>query len=74
MWRQYVPSRRRATNNNNNVKNFAIVILVITVGLLLGVIMNLKRANDLHQYALVNDCKWSWQGTNYGDSRDYICK
>lgn len=73
MWRQYVPLKRRNININH-IKTIVIAILAIAVVLLLGVIVNLKRANNLRQYAINNNCEWSWQGTAYGDSRDYICK
>lgn len=52
-----------------------IVAVLVIIGLLLGVIgLNLKRANDLREYALANNCVWSWNGTAYGDDRDYVCK
>lgn len=55
-------------------KNWLIFGLVIIVVLLLGVISNLKSAYDLHQYAEANNCTWVYQGTAYGDDRDYTCK
>lgn len=60
--------------DKNNIKNIAIVIMAAIIVLLLGVLINLKRAYDLRQYAIANNCTWSWQGTYYGDDRDYICK
>lgn len=58
----------------NKIKNYAIAILVITVVVLFGVIVNLKRTIALREYAIANHCEWIWQGTYYGDDRDYICK
>lgn len=58
----------------NHTKNFVIAGLAFVVVLLLGVIVNLKRANDLRNYAIANDCSWTYQGTAYGDDRDYVCK
>lgn len=57
-------------------KRISIVVAVLVVlGLVaLVVIVNLKRAFDLHEYAIANDCTWTWQGTAYGDDRDYMCK
>lgn len=57
-------------------KRISIVVAVLVVlGLVaLVVIVNLKRAFDLHEYAIANDCAWTWQGTAYGDDRDYMCK
>lgn len=72
-------SVRRVTNNNcnkqaNKIKNIAIIVLLITVAALLGVVLNLKHSANMQNYAVTNDCTWTYQGTMYGDSRDYICK
>lgn len=71
-YRTYVESKEPL--NINRIKNIAIVILALIVVLLLGVILNLKRANNLREYAIANNCEWIYQGTYYGDDRDYICK
>lgn len=55
-------------------KNIVIAVLSGIVIVMLGVIVNLKRAYDLRQYAIQNECSWVYQGTAYGDDRDYICK
>lgn len=55
-------------------KNIIIAILAGAVVVLAGVIVNIKRANDLREYALANNCTWTYQGTAYGDDRDYVCK
>lgn len=55
-------------------KNIVIGVLACAVIVLAGVIVNMKRANDLRNYAIQNDCTWTYQGTMYGDDRDYICK
>lgn len=55
-------------------KKLAISILIAIIVILLGVIVNLKRAYDLYNYAIANNCEWSWNGTHYGDDRDYVCK
>lgn len=60
--------------NKKNNHNVAIAVLAFVVLALLGVIVNLKKANDLHEYAVANKCEWVYQGTAYGDDRDYICK
>lgn len=60
--------------SKEKLKTLAIAILCVVVALMLGVIKNLKTANDLHRYATANNCTWVWQGTAYGDDRDYICK
>lgn len=56
------------------IKNWLIAILVVAVVLMLGVILNLKRAYSLREYSIANNCEWTWQGTMHGDDRDYICK
>lgn len=59
---------------NMKVKNIVIVVLIIAVVIMLGVIRSLKRAYSLREYAIANDCTWQWQGSVYGDDRDYVCK
>ncbi len=56
------------------IKNWLIAILAAAVVLMLGVILNLKRAYSLREYSIANNCEWTWQGTMHGDDRDYICK
>ena len=63
--------KREETNMN---KNILITLLACAVVVLAGVIVNIKKANDLRNYAIANDCTWTYQGTMYGDDRDYICK
>lgn len=48
-----------------------LAVLAVIAGL---VIVNYNRALDLRAYAEAHDCAWTWQGTWYGDDRDYICK
>lgn len=50
----------------------SIVAIVSLLATYIGV--QVKRANDLHEYAIANNCTWKYQGTAYGDNRDYICK
>lgn len=53
----------------------AIVGIAVLAGmLLLGVMINRERDAQFERYALANDCEWVYQGTAYGDDRDYICK
>lgn len=32
------------------------------------------RNAQMTAYAAQNNCEWVYQGTMYGDNRDYICK
>ncbi len=60
--------------NKNTIKNIIIIVLSIVILITLAGLINLKRAFSLREYAIANDCEWTWQGTYYGDDRDYICK
>lgn len=70
----YVSKRATKKNSHEQVKDWIIAGLAIVVVLLLGVIVNLKRANNLREYAIANNCTWTWQGTATGTDADYICK
>lgn len=71
-----VQLRRRieVKETNMKIKNIAIVLLTVAVAGLLGVVISLKRAYDLREYSIANNCEWVYQNTYYGDDRDYICK
>ncbi len=49
-------------------------LIVLAAILLLGVMINRERDAQFERYALANDCEWEYQGTAYGDDRDFICK
>lgn len=71
----YVSKRQTARKFDvDKFKNYLIVLLAIAVALLLGVIVNLKRANNLREYEIANNCTWTWTGTATGTDADYICK
>lgn len=72
-WKQYVPPKRH-TFNKELSKTVVIVIFATAIVILLGVILNLKRAYSLREYSIAHNCEWIYQNTNYGDDRDYICK
>lgn len=55
------------------IKNFAIVGMAFIIGVLLVVIVNQRRANNMANYAIANDCEWVATGSMYGDDRDFIC-
>ena len=67
------PSKIKETKMTKTTK-IVIAVVAGVIVLALGVGLNLKRAFDLRDYAIANDCEWVWQGTWYGDDRDYICK
>lgn len=54
-------------------KNIVIAIMALVIGCLLVVILNQRRANNMANYAIANDCKWVATGSMYGDDRDFIC-
>ena len=64
--------RRQAAKEKR--KTIVIVALAITVALLLGVVLNLKRAYSLREYSIANNCSWTYLNTAYGDDRDWVCK
>lgn len=55
-------------------KNLIIAGLILTIAVMLVAGASEKKANELHEYATANNCTWVYQGTAYGDDRDYICK
>ena len=57
-----------------NIKNIIIVVLAVVVIVLAGLVKNVHMENNMIKYAAANNCTWTWQGTMYGDDRDYICK
>ena len=50
-----------------------IIIAALTIAALF-VGYRMVQAYNLAQYAKNNNCEWVYQGTGYGDDRDYICK
>lgn len=60
--------------NRAKFKNWLIAILTAVIVLLLGVIVNLKRAYSLREYSIANNCTWVWMGTATGTDQDYVCK
>lgn len=67
-------NQRLRIKQADKIKNVVIIVLLIMVAALLGAIVSLKRSANMQNYAIANDCTWTYQGTMYGDSRDYICK
>lgn len=57
-----------------DIKIFVVVGLVCVIVLLLGAVFGLKRQLRMQNYAIANDCTWTWNGSYYGDDRDYVCK
>lgn len=58
----------------DKIKNIMIVVLIVIAAFMAAEIIGMKRAENLRNYAIANDCTWTWQGTAYGDDRDYVCK
>lgn len=56
-------------------RGVAVIGAVVLIGMLLfGIWIIRQRDTGFEQYATANNCEWSWNGTAYGDDRDYICK
>lgn len=49
-----------------------IIVTVMVAAILVG--YRMVQAYNLAEYAKNNNCEWTYQGTSYGDDRDYICK
>lgn len=62
------------TQTKRDIAAFVIAGVVCVMLIMLGVIIGLKRTLRMTNYAMANDCTWHYQGTAYGDDRDYICK
>lgn len=62
-------------NKNQNKNGVAIIsVIAIVTMLLFGVMIIRERDAQFEQYATANNCEWVWQGTAYGDDRDFICR
>ena len=62
---------KKQTQQNNRL----VTIISLAVALVAVVYaINTHRAAQLASYAAANNCTWSYNGTAYGDSRDYTCK
>lgn len=60
---------------NTNDKRIAVIGFIVIISIVtFGIWIECKRNAEFEQYATAHNCKWVWQGTNYGDNRDYICK
>ena len=75
----YVNNKRGNTMNRTKKQtrqNNRLVTIISLVVALIAVVyaINTHRAAQLASYAVANNCTWSYNGTAYGDSRDYTCK
>lgn len=55
-------------------KNIIIGGLAFVIVLMFRVGIELKHNYDRELYAIKHNCKWSWEGTMYGDDRDFVCR
>ena len=61
---------KTTTKSSTLTISICIVITALSVAFAIG-----ERTNaQMDVYAAQNDCEWVYQGTWYGDDRDYICK
>ncbi len=58
----------------DRIKNIVIGVLSCAIVFLVCALIGQIKARNLREYEIANDCEWTWQGTMYGDDRDYICK
>ena len=63
---------KKQTQQNNNRLITIISLIVALVAVAYAI--NTHRAAQLASYAAANNCTWSYNGTAYGDNRDYTCR
>ena len=63
---------RTQTQQTNNRLVTIISIVIATVAVAYAV--SAHRTVQMTNYAINNNCKWHYNGTAYGDNRDYTCK
>lgn len=62
---------RQVTNSSQpTIAVVAIIIALVAVAFAIGQYRTARMAT----YAAENRCTWQYNGTAYGDNRDYTCK
>ena len=62
---------QKQTHQNNRL----VTIISLAIAFMAVVYaINTHRAAQLASYAAANNCTWHYNGTAYGDNRDYTCK
>ena len=67
----YRPAKQTQQNKRSLTIN---VVCIVVAALSLAFAIGEHRTAQMTAYAAQNDCEWVYQGTWYGDDRDYICK
>lgn len=65
--------KKHMSKKQNRVAAVLSVIILIAM-FTFGVLIVRERDAQFEAYAEANNCKWIYQGTAYGDDRDFICK
>ena len=68
--RNYKTQKPSKTNASLTINVVCAIVAVFAVVYAIGV----HRDSQMTVYAAQNNCEWVYQGTWYGDNRDYICK
>nr|DAI43541.1 MAG TPA: hypothetical protein [Caudoviricetes sp.] len=63
-------TKKQTRQNNRLVTIISLIVALVAV----VYAINTHRAAQLASYAATNNCTWSYNGTAYGDNRDYTCK
>lgn len=63
-------AQKQTQQNNRLVTIISLIVALVAV----VYAINTHRAAQLASYAATNNCTWHYNGTAYGDNRDYICK
>ena len=62
--------KRTQTHKNQTITIVSMIIAVFAVMYAISA----HRAMQMTAYAVKNGCTWYYNGTVYGDNRDYTCK
>lgn len=60
----------KTSNRSLTINIILALVAVFSVAYAIGE----HRTANMVAYAAQNDCEWVYQGTWYGDNRDYVCK
>lgn len=64
----------KQTQPKNNISLTISIVCAIVAVFAVSFGIGEHRNAQMTAYAAQNDCEWVYQGTWYGDDRDYICK
>lgn len=66
--------QNRTKQTSTNKTTITIIICIVVTAFALSYAAGERKNALMVQYAAENDCAWQYNGTWYGDDRDYTCK